>query len=210
MVLRHEPDVSLAAWYADRDEPWVDLCCWGPSGYEAYARVLHLEPALVGDEQEQMNAEGDLTDDRLAALVAVLAGHTSTPDDCFFGLWDGFGEIHGGEAVAVISASTDGRHRPQPRPAPAFDAEVLASPRVSIPARDYLLFRGPLAHAGQWGAPELLPGWPNRINSPNLMWPADRAWFVATEIDEWWTGVGGSAGLVEDLLRAPGLDVRRR
>jgi hypothetical protein len=210
MVLRHEPDVSLASWYAERDESWVDLCSWGPAGYPAYAQVLHLEPELVDDEQERMDVEGDLTDDRLAALVEVLALHTSTPDDCFFGLWEGFGDIHGGEAVGIVSASAGGRPERHPRPAPAFPPEVVDGPRVRIPGRGYLLFRGPLAEAGQWGAADLLPGWPRRINSPNLMWPADHAWFVATEIDEWWTGVGGSAALVEDLRQAPGLDVRPR
>ena len=46
-------------------------------------------------------------------------------------------------------------------------------------------------------------------DSPNLMWPADHAWFVATEIDLPWTGIGGSADLVDDLLAEGSLDVER-
>jgi hypothetical protein len=38
------------------------------------------------------------------------------------------------------------------------------------------------------------------------MWPADRAWFVGTEIDVNSTVVGGSAELIADLLDAPALD----
>jgi hypothetical protein len=38
------------------------------------------------------------------------------------------------------------------------------------------------------------------------MWPADHAWFVATEIDLPWTGIGGTAELMNDLLAASGLD----
>ena len=90
---------------------------------------------------------------------------------------------------------------------PAFPPHVLTGPRVSIPARDYLLFRGPLSQAAQWGAADLVPGMPRELNSPNLMWPVDRAWFVATEIDLPWTGIAGTAGLIDDLLAATGLDV---
>lgn len=53
------------------------------------------------------------------------------------------------------------------------------------------VFRGPLAAAGDCGTPGLAPGWRRRFSSSNLMWPADHAWFVATEIDLPWTGVGG-------------------
>ncbi|MGW4093594.1 hypothetical protein [Nocardia sp. NPDC004750] len=35
------------------------------------------------------------------------------------------------------------------------------------------------------------------INSPNLIWPADPAWFVATDLP--WTGIAGSAALIEAL-----------
>jgi hypothetical protein len=83
----------------------------------------------------------------------------------------------------------------------------MVAPRVSIPNRSYLLFTGPLAEAGQWGAADLVPGRPRRISSPNLMWPADHAWFVASEIDQPWTGIGGSAALIDDLLSNEGLDV---
>ncbi|WP_067816107.1 hypothetical protein [Actinomadura kijaniata] len=39
--------------------------------------------------------------------------------------------------------------------------------------------------------------------SPNLFWPADRAWCVAIEVGLDSTHVGGSAGLVADLLADP-------
>ncbi|HET9861587.1 MAG TPA: hypothetical protein VFQ19_17575 [Nocardioidaceae bacterium] len=61
--------------------------------------------------------------------------------------------------------------------------------------------------AGDWGAADLVPGTPRRLNSPNLIWPADHAWFVATEIDLPWTGIGGSTALIEDLFSAQDLDV---
>ncbi len=42
--------------------------------------------------------------------------------------------------------------------------------------------------------------------SPNLFWPADLAWCVATEIDLPCTYVGGSAALVEEVLAHPAFE----
>jgi hypothetical protein len=145
--------------------------------------------------------EGDLDPSRFVRLVDVLQRHTAAANDCLCALWEGFGDIQG--SVATI---TVGSH-PSPVVQPAFPERVLDGPRVELPHRRYLLFRGSLDQAGDWGAREVLPGMSSRINSPNLMWPADRAWFVATEIDMPWTGVAGSAELIADLVATPGLDV---
>jgi hypothetical protein len=42
--------------------------------------------------------------------------------------------------------------------------------------------------------------------SASLWWPADRAWFVATDIDLVTTYVGGSTACIRDLLAHPGLE----
>jgi len=36
--------------------------------------------------------------------------------------------------------------------------------------------------------------------TPNLWWPTDRAWCVATEIDLTWTYVGGASAMIECLF----------
>lgn len=204
MPLRPEPDVSQAAWFAMSNAPWAQLCTLGPSGFERYGRLFHplREGADESDPGELMNIEGHLDRAHLERLVAILARHTSTPGDCFFGLWVGFGDLHGSPAVGLLRR---GREQPPAVP-PAFPAEVLAGPKVEIPNRSYFLFRGALDHAGHWGAADLAPGHHRPINSPNLMWPDDRAWFVATEIDSPWTGVAGSSALWEELLADPVLD----
>jgi hypothetical protein len=43
--------------------------------------------------------------------------------------------------------------------------------------------------------------------SPNLWWPDDRAWVVATEVDFAWTYVGGTRDLAEAVLGEPRLEV---
>lgn len=42
---------------------------------------------------------------------------------------------------------------------------------------------------------------------PNLIWPDDRSWCVATDIDQDTTYVGGSSRLVDDLVRCDSLEV---
>ena len=213
MSLRHEPDVSKADWFTDSGDPWTQLCCIGPSGFAGYARLLHT----VGAEDELTDPylleelEGHLDEKLLLRLLSHLARHTTTPLDCYFGLWDGFGDIHGSPAVGAVTAgrSRRGGHEPKTAVPAAFPPEVLEGPRVRIPARDYFLFRGALSRAGQWGAADLVPGHPRPINSPNLIWPADHAWFVATDIDLPWTGIGGSAKLIQELLAQESLDVEQ-
>jgi hypothetical protein len=200
--LYFEPDVAKADWFAHSSDHWAQLCSIGPSGFAGYARLFHpVSPDADEADSETFwgNLEGHLDQEVLIRLLAVLERHTATSDECYFGLWEGFAEIEGSPAVMRF----DGRTIP-----PAFPPEVMAGPRLRIPAREYLLFRGPLTKAGQWGAADELPGEPREINSPNLIWPADHSWFVATEIDLPWTGIAGSTELIADLLADEALDVK--
>lgn len=73
--------------------------------------------------------------------------------------------------------------------------------------REHLLFRGPLRAATNLGE-QVTPDW-FLPQSPNLLWPLDRTWFLATEIDLDSTPVGGPADLVDALASVPGLEVWR-
>ena len=39
-----------------------------------------------------------------------------------------------------------------------------------------------------------------------MWWPADRAWFIATEVDGFSSYVGGSQAAIDDVLAAPALE----
>jgi hypothetical protein len=70
-----------------------------------------------------------------------------------------------------------------------------ACPRVQLPHRSYLLYQGPAEAA------LTLPGLDGTFGQgPNLWWPADRAWCVASEIDLPWTYIGGPRGLIDAIL----------
>jgi hypothetical protein len=64
--------------------------------------------------------------------------------------------------------------------------------RVEVPNSRYLLYGGDITR----GAVSTDGG----AQSPNLWWPDDRAWIVATEVDYCWTYLGGSQALVDELV----------
>ena len=206
--LRPMAEFSAADWLGDAHE-------LGPAGFEAYARLLH--PWVEGPEGRE-RSDGHLPGATLRALCDVLARHTTTADRCYFALWDGYGEIHGGESVAFLTTFTGSapwpnrlfrKPRPKEPPPPAFAASVIDGPRMTVGSRDYLLFTGHVSDAGVWGAASYGGGVPRDLNSPNLIWPDDHAWFVTTAIEGSWTGVGGSEALITDLVADQRLEVVR-
>jgi hypothetical protein len=60
--------------------------------------------------------------------------------------------------------------------------------------RSYLLFTGSVRDAVGWE------------DGPNIWWPDDRAWCVASEIDLPYSYVGGSKELIEEVLADPELE----
>jgi hypothetical protein len=151
--------------------------------------------SLIGaprDAKRDYEAEiGTLDPGLYAALGDLLEAHTSTPGHCWFCLWDGYGQLEGGAAVArlYVEGAEPASQDPEP---PEFASEVMSGPRVSIPGREYFLLEG------------RLQGWEHFFDqgwaSPEIIWPDDRAWCVATEIDLDSTYVGGSKEMVESLL----------
>jgi hypothetical protein len=85
--------------------------------------------------------------------------------------------------------------------------EAPHPPSLPIPARQYLLFRGPLEEIGHWGARELTAGSPkdDELPAPHLLWPEDHRWFVATDVDSDFTWVGGSEELTDAVIGDPKL-----
>lgn len=61
---------------------------------------------------------------------------------------------------------------------------------MQLPNREYRLFTGPVAKGEGW------------VFGPNLWWPEDRAWCVASEIDLDYTLVGGTEELIGELMGA--------
>jgi hypothetical protein len=182
-------------------------------------------------------AQGQLAPDLFAAVAWTLSAHTSTPDDVLVAVWEGWGGLTGGlgfgpsrvlyslsvtddsprDAVAAQHDEFLGRsahnqlenafRKPTWQPGILSD-EISRGARLSLPNRDYVLFRAAM--------PELAdPVWQERApwrdesprqfgqtasaESPSLMWPEDRAWVFVSEVDYDSTIVGGSSGLIRAI-----------
>lgn len=141
--------------------------------------------------------------DQLATLLEVLAEKTRTPGEYFFCLWDGCGDLHG-HGTQLIVVDEHGA-RPGPAVGAAFPPSVLAGPKVVLPNRSCLLFCSDTVDIGDWGAADAW-GQP-RSWEPAFVWPADRAWCVANDVDPHWAGIGADGPVIERLAADPRLDV---
>jgi hypothetical protein len=121
--------------------------------------------------------EGSMSECQVVELAVVLADHTQTPDDCLFAIWEGFGDL---------------------------PEQLESMPKLQMPQRKMVLFRGPLSAAGlsfgeiRWGS-----------RSPSLWWPADRAWCVGTDVDLRSSYVGGSVACIDAIVNHPELEAMR-
>jgi hypothetical protein len=177
---------------------WAEVAAWSGrtmhrlAQFHAISRPAAPGPTGPAPWDGEDPPEGNLPAELLRILCATLTEHTSTPSSCWFCLWDGYGWLHGSPSVAIMG------NYGSIAPPPAFPAEVLEGPRVRLPSRDYLLFAAPLT-----AAPQL--GWTDPYGfffpqSPNLFWPQDHAWCVASEIDLFCTLVAGSEALAQALM----------
>jgi hypothetical protein len=221
-------DVSRADWIGPSFTmpfgPWVGSFL--PGGYPAYARILHrADSDMVGaggarwaQVAEEMGTalhslsdfwrlagrvsardehtggwngenpnEGIMDAEIYEALPTLLRPHTGTPELWWVAIWAGWGGW-------------------RPR---VNDPQRL--PMVKLPGREYYLYRGSADDVArhrydQWQDDiRTRPDWPS-FQSPNMIWPDDRAWFVATEVDFDSTLVGGPGTLVRDILAHPDLE----
>ncbi len=143
---------------------------------------------------------GDLVEEKMDLLCGILARHTATTDNVYFGI----STIHAGVRDEWPDATLYEQH-----------------------ARDWVVLHGPLGAVDEIAVSDRHPGigvlyfYPKgeapppdyqpperwRRRTPDLIWPEDRAWFVQTEVDFDSTVLGGSRALIDELLATPELEV---
>lgn len=150
----------------------------------------------------------------LAALVQPLAAATTAPDDVVAAIWNGWGELHPSSGATLVATRDAADERPAAVPTPPTSLSPTVTraaengPTLSLPGRDYVLLQ---ARLEEFGDPSWVDGagigWLYGYGpTPNLLWPEDHAWLVATEIDFDSTIVGGSRALINAILVAPGIE----
>ncbi|GAA5145422.1 hypothetical protein GCM10025768_02630 [Microbacterium pseudoresistens] len=173
-------------------------------------------------------AEGQLEPSLLAAVTAHLVAHTSSPDGGFAAVWEGWGGLVGalgeGNGRTFLEFTDEPAHekvlreslldrfnnpfrKPTWHPG-ILDDDVSRGARLSLPAREHVLFAAAPAVfadpdwilAAPWRDREAeAHGFPPSAQHPSLIWPADQAWVLVSEIDFDSTIIAGSAALVRAL-----------
>jgi GNAT superfamily N-acetyltransferase len=121
-----------------------------------------------------------LEENDFSALASILTRRTDTPETTFFGLWEGYGDL------MVGYAPTPGRQ----------EVHQVAYPAVlALPDRNYLLYQGPIS------------AWRQIHNAhhtqvPDLWWPDDRSWCLATDTDFRWLYIGGTAECIAEIVNS--------
>ncbi|MGH7667693.1 MAG: hypothetical protein ACREN1_10390 [Candidatus Dormibacteria bacterium] len=170
----------------ERPVRWREVAHW--SGERLSRRVQFNQialPRVAKDDPppwERGPVHGSLELEDCRRLIEILEVACGPAGRCWFCLWDGYGwEDGGGLATGAVGGLE------------AVPPEVRQGAKVTMPGRSYLLYSGglrdALAFTGASG------------QTPNLWWPADRIWCVASEIDLTWTYVGGPTKLVQTLLQ---------
>jgi hypothetical protein len=180
-MLQYCNDVSAADWIVQAQIPCEQLVNFGPPGFPAYARLRFIpDPTKPGQtEADAYVADNHLPEMQQTRLVLEhLRRFTATPEDCYFCVWEGYGDLN-------------------------FPPSVLNGPMVTIPHRRYFLLHGSLADLGGWE--ETLAGVGDF--PPALVWPSDHRWCFARDVDPHWAGIGAEQAAIDTLLNDTELDV---
>jgi len=63
--------------------------------------AINRSPVAVSEGAVEPPQPGNLADDLLSVMCVALAEHTSTPESCWFCLWEGYGWLHEGSKSTV-------------------------------------------------------------------------------------------------------------
>lgn len=115
--------------------------------------------------------------DQVARALQVLTGFTTTPEHAYFCHWTGYDSASG--------------------------QSQSAGPLLILPDRSYATFEGALEDFSGWsaaiGTTSDLP--------PAFVWPADRSWCLARDVDAHFASVVGSEAAISALRGDAVLDV---
>ncbi|WNV75064.1 hypothetical protein [Geodermatophilus sp. DSM 44513] len=180
-----------------------------PPVFTAYARVLHPAVRYAGDDDvdvrwDEVAAHNGTTAHRLVQWPALTGSWEHVGEEDQPGVWNDSpaeGHLAAHVAAALAGLLTGWTTTPQDCwfgwcTDAATDAPG-GGPYLRLPGCDLRLRPGPVTLAAANFAPE------PREQSAAVWWPADRAWFVATDPTLMSTYLGGPDGAVDAVLTSP-------
>lgn len=155
-----------------------------PRGFESYLSVRHLPKVLNRLVYSEFNFE---------KLLLILKDYTDTPEECFAAIWNGFGWSFEKNYPYLFQNKKK-----------SFSGRVFRGREFNrffeIPNRKYYLLKCPLFDTLKIGnsiANNL------HCEPANMLWPKDRKWFVANEIDFDVFLIGGVESLISEIEGNP-------
>lgn len=179
---------------------------------------------------------GSLDEPHFRSLMQLLARFTTTPETGIAAVWEGYGGLVSGGSVEILVAYPEPDEAVEEADEAAFAAlsnaahealmaperdeygllgeTVARGPRLRLPGHDYICFEAGADDFGDASWRERAP-WVDHTfceaspQTPNLIWPQDRAWFLVSEIDFDSTLVACSFACAEALEQAEGIEAYR-
>lgn len=195
------PGTSAPAEWIARARPgaWGTIGSLVPNRYPSIVRVHPPAP----DGENFWSAYRHLFE----VVAAIGERHTSCPDRAWFAVWEGHGFDTATTHIAWRRPIDDAQRQALDRERARLraederrHAETRAGLRqvttFELPHRVYYLLAGPVAAATQLRT----PGEPDTWQHPDLFWPDDRRWFVATDVDVWSLYIGGDRDFISELM----------
>lgn len=227
-ALHAETDPERGRWVLDALGPFATFEGLVPPLFEAAVRILHpasddagqrlrwrevaeragtvLHPLAQWEDLSRHDRSfgaprlGELDLDELAAIADVLAGATTTPERCSAAFWEGTGVI----STVVLGSRDVPEDRNAAARASGSGRRVISRlESIALPQRESLLVDLDVRalvdpawalDAGLATADGIV------VQTPLALWPDDRAWYLASEIDFDSTLIGGSEELVARIL----------
>jgi hypothetical protein len=200
-VYRIAEDARAASWVVDGVRGFAEsVVSLVPTGFPAYVRIFH--PVHIDGVQMTWAAIAHANGKRVHPGMQIHSIGTPAMEalNCT-------GHLERTPAAALLR--TLARHTNTPdvcwvavwEGLGRLPPTVRDAPTFTLPKRRYHLLTGPIDTA----LDDVL-GRSFGYQSPNLCWPDDRSWLVATEIDLHSTYIGCTADCAADVLATPELE----
>lgn len=197
---------SVEAARSGEPAAWIRDACRGVD-FTVGALVPNIHPSVLRIEAPRSDERFWRNYRDLFGTIASVGGrHTSSADRAWFAIWEGHGfdssTRHLGWRGPIDEATSEWLERERARLRDenerrnaAIRSELGSVPRFAMPHRTYSLVTGPASAVTELRNPAQPGSW----QRPDLFWPDDSAWFVATDVDFWSLYVGGDDDFLTEL-----------